>query len=85
MRQHGDEGIHTKEFDLATHEVADPRLGYAETLSGAFLGQMLFMNALLELDHKHRPQLQVGRLFSAKSQVPKDIARRYVILHVFPL
>ena len=39
MRQHGDEGIHIETLDLATHEVADPRLGYAEALSGAFLGK----------------------------------------------
>ena len=74
MPKHGNQSIDTKSVDLASNEIADPRLGYSKEICRLRLGEAASLDQLAEPNHQVGPDLEMLRLLARESQVAEYVA-----------
>ena len=72
--EHAHERIDTKEVDLATHEVANPRLRNSQELGRLGLRKIPALEDPMEFDHQISAKPEILGLLGAESEITEDIA-----------
>jgi hypothetical protein len=88
LGEHVDQRVDAEEADLATHQVAHPRLRHAQELGCFALCQPTRLDLLLETEHEVRPDFQMLGLIAREPEVSEHVSRgprHFRLLHPAPI
>jgi len=81
MPEHLNKAVNAKELNLASHEVADARLGHAEQLSRPRLSQTALLDQFAQTDHEVGANAEVLGFVVREPEVTKNVAGRATNSH----
>jgi hypothetical protein len=81
MPEHLNKAVNAKELNLASHEIADARLGHAEQLGRLRLSQTALLDQFTQTDHEVGANAEVLGFVVREPEVTKNVAGRAANSH----